>query len=345
LALIRAKGYAATSVADLCEAAGVTKGAFFHHFPSKDALAVAAAEHWTRMTGALFAAAPYHAPADPLDRLLAYVDFRAALLKGAVPEFTCLAGTMLQEAYDTHPDICAACAASITGHAATLEADIAEAMRTRGIVTDWTAGSLALHTQAVFQGAFILAKAKGGPEIAAESIAHLRRYITLLFKADQPRETPTMTKTTSAPDGLHSLTPHLVCAGATAAIEFYKKAFGAEEMVRLPGPGGKLMHARLSINGSSVMLVDEMPDWRSRSPKTLKGTPVTIHLVVDDVDAATARAVAAGATVVMPVADQFWGDRYGIVEDPFGHRWSLATPQKAMTPDEIIAAARTVMPM
>jgi uncharacterized glyoxalase superfamily protein PhnB len=155
-----------------------------------------------------------------------------------------------------------------------------------------------------------------------------------------------MTKTTSAPNGLHSLTPHLVCTGAAAAIEFYKKAFGAEEMIRLPGPGGKLMHACLSINGSSVMLADEMPDWCSRSPKTLKGTPVTIHLVVDDVDAATARAVAAGATVIMPVADQFWGDRYGIVEDPFGHRWSLATPQKVMTPDEIMAAARAAgMPM
>ncbi len=188
LMLIRAKGYAATTVDDLCAAAGVTKGAFFHHFASKEALGAAAADYWSEVTGTFFAAAPYHQPADPLERVLGYIDFRKSILVGEVSEFTCLAGTMLQETYDTHPAIRAACDASISGHAETLKADIVAAMQARGIKTDWTAESLALHTQAVLQGAFILAKAKGGPEIAAQSIEHLKRYVTMLFaKASHSR--------------------------------------------------------------------------------------------------------------------------------------------------------------
>jgi uncharacterized glyoxalase superfamily protein PhnB len=144
---------------------------------------------------------------------------------------------------------------------------------------------------------------------------------------------------TAPPAGLHSLSPHLVCAGAADAIEFYKKAFGAVEMIRVPGRDGRLMHACVSVNGSSVMLVDEMPQCGVLSPKSLKATPVTIHLVVPDVDKAVDRAVKAGATVVMPVADMFWGDRYGQIEDPFGHRWSLATPQRVLSEQEIRAAA------
>lgn len=128
---------------------------------------------------------------------------------------------------------------------------------------------------------------------------------------------------------VHSVTPHLVCAGAAAAIDFYKQAFGAEELLRMPTPDGKLMHACLAINGSTVMLCDEFPGMGNTAPTTLHGTPVTIHLPVPDVDAAAAKAVAAGAKLVMPVADMFWGDRYGIVEDPFGHRWSVATPVAA----------------
>jgi TetR/AcrR family transcriptional regulator, transcriptional repressor for nem operon len=188
LSVIRQKGYSSSSVDELCTQAGVTKGAFFHHFASKDSLAVAAAHHWSEVTGALFETAPYHAHRDPLDRVLGYLDFRKALIQGEVAEFTCLVGTMVQETYGTHPGIREACEASISGHAAKIEADIAEAMklhRTRGV---WTAQSLALHTQAVLQGAFILAKAKGAP-FAVASIDHLRRYIELLFQSSsEPKE-------------------------------------------------------------------------------------------------------------------------------------------------------------
>ncbi|MBU1212373.1 MAG: TetR/AcrR family transcriptional regulator [Alphaproteobacteria bacterium] len=179
--VIRAKGYSAATVDDLCLAAGVTKGAFFHHFKSKDDLAVAAADHWSQATGTFFAGAPYHQHVDPLDRVLGYLEFRKAILQGEVKDFTCLVGTMVQEVYDSAPSIRAACEASISGHAEKLEVDISAAMKARGLKPAWTAGSLALHTQAVLQGAFILAKAKGGPEIAAESIDHLKRYVELLF--------------------------------------------------------------------------------------------------------------------------------------------------------------------
>jgi len=181
LHVIRAKGYSATRIEDVCEAAGLTKGSFFHHFKSKEDLALGAADYWIEGTGALFLSASYHLPADPLDRLLAYVDFRKSLLMGDLPDFTCLVGTMVQETYDTHPAIREACNRSISDHAATLVPDIEEAIRQRGIQANWTAESLALYTQATIQGAFILAKAKHTREVAAECIDHLRRYLELLF--------------------------------------------------------------------------------------------------------------------------------------------------------------------
>lgn len=187
LKVIREKGYTAARVEDVCEAAALTKGAFFHHFESKEALAVAAAEHWSSRTGALFAGAPYNEHADPLDRVLAYVRFRRELLRGDLWQFTCLVGTMVQETYGTSPAIRDACARSITGHAGTLVADIEAARRLHAPRADWTAESLALHTQAVIQGAFILAKATGGPRLAEESIDHLDRYIRLLFNAKTRR--------------------------------------------------------------------------------------------------------------------------------------------------------------
>src|SRR5262245_53146575 len=185
LTVIRWKGYTATSVDDLCAAAGVTKGAFFHHFKSKDDLAVAAADHWSEITGRFFEQAPYQSYADPLDRVLGYIDFRKSLLQGPIPEFTCLVGTMVQEAYDSHPAIRDACARSIAGHAAKVEADIRAAIEQHGVAGSWSAESLALYTQAVLQGAFILAKARNTAEVAADCVDHLRRYVEQLF--NRPR--------------------------------------------------------------------------------------------------------------------------------------------------------------
>jgi len=144
------------------------------------------------------------------------------------------------------------------------------------------------------------------------------------------------------PDGMHSVTPHLICAGAADAIEFYKKAFGAIELTRLPAQSGKLLHASIRIGDSTIMLSDEFPAMGGLGPKSLKGSPVTIHLCVEDADALAARAVAAGAKVTMPVADMFWGDRYGQLEDPFGHRWSVGTHVRDVTPEEVQKAVRSM---
>jgi uncharacterized glyoxalase superfamily protein PhnB len=142
------------------------------------------------------------------------------------------------------------------------------------------------------------------------------------------------------PEGMHTVTPHLVCAGASEAIAFYKKVFQAVELGRVPGPQGKLIHALIRIGDSSVMLVDEFLDWESFGPKSLKGSPVTIHLYVENVDEVVQRAVAAGAKITMPIEDAFWGDRYGELEDPFGHQWSVATHTRDVSPDEIQQAAK-----
>ncbi|HUB00210.1 MAG TPA: TetR/AcrR family transcriptional regulator [Terracidiphilus sp.] len=187
LYVIRAKGYTATRVEDVCEVAGVTKGSFFHHFKSKEELALAAAEYFSSMADRLFATAPYRNLADPLDRLLGYVDFRKAILMGKLPQFTCLLGTMVQEVYETHPRIREACDRYIAHHAAMVEEDVAAAMAMYGADEEWTAASLALYTQAVIQGAFILAKAQQSAAVAAANLDHLRRYLELVFKRPQER--------------------------------------------------------------------------------------------------------------------------------------------------------------
>ena len=146
------------------------------------------------------------------------------------------------------------------------------------------------------------------------------------------------------PEGMHTITPHLICAGAADAIEFYKKAFGAVELTRMPGPGGKVMHAALRIGDSMIMLADEYPDSGGFGPLTLKGTPVVIHIYVPNADQFFAQAVAAGATVKMPLADMFWGDRYGQISDPFGHFWSIATHQHDYTPEQMQAKMKEMMP-
>ena len=142
------------------------------------------------------------------------------------------------------------------------------------------------------------------------------------------------------PEGFNSVTPHLVVKGAAQAIEFYKEAFGAIEFVRLPGPdGNSVMHSSLKIGNSVVMLVDEYPDMGCLSPQSINGTPVTVHLYVEDADAVFDKAVEAGAKVTMPLENTFWGDRYGKLEDPFGHSWSVATHIEDLTPEQIIEGA------
>jgi uncharacterized glyoxalase superfamily protein PhnB len=144
------------------------------------------------------------------------------------------------------------------------------------------------------------------------------------------------------PEGQRSVTPHLLVRGAARAIEFYKEALGAEELVRLPAPNGALMHAELRFGDSKIFLVDEFPEPQEdgvASPQQLGATTVTVHLFVDDVDAAIQRAAAAGAKVTLPPTDMFWGDRYGRIVDPFGHSWSLATHLKDLTPEEILKNA------
>ena len=150
----------------------------------------------------------------------------------------------------------------------------------------------------------------------------------------------TTSKVQPIPAGMHTVTPHLVCAGAAEAIEFYKKAFNAVETNRIPGPEGKLMHAHIRIGDSAVLLVDEFPAWGVFGPKSIKGSPVTIHLYVEDADAFTQRAAAAGAKVTMPLENTFWGDRYGKLEDPFGHHWSVATHIRDVSPAELQQAAQ-----
>jgi TetR/AcrR family transcriptional repressor of nem operon len=187
LQAIRAKGYAATTVEDICHAAGITKGSFFHHFKSKDDLALAAASYWEAKTEAFFAAAPYRKLVDPLDRLLGYVDFRAAILNGDLPDYTCLLGTLVQETYATHPDIRAACAQGMSTHIAQLTRDIEAAKQRYAPRAEWSVESVGYFIQAVLQGSFIFAKAKQGPEVVRENLEHLRRYLGVLFS--QPGST------------------------------------------------------------------------------------------------------------------------------------------------------------
>jgi len=198
LHVIRVQGYAGSSVDDICREAGVTKGSFFHHFKGKDDLAVAATEHWTGVTGNLFESAPFHRVADPRERVLAYLDFRAALIQGDLPDFTCLLGTMVQETYSTHPDIRDACNRAILFHARTVEADLIEAKRLYAPKAKWEPLDVALFAQAAIQGAFILAKAQHDAAAARRAIAHLHQYVASLLPAPANPSTARSRPSTSA---------------------------------------------------------------------------------------------------------------------------------------------------
>lgn len=184
--VIRAKGYAATTVDDICHKAGVTKGSFFHHFKSKDELALAAIAHWGGMWGGVFAAAPFHKLEDPLERLLGYVDFRTEILQGELPDYTCLIGTLVQETYATHPDLRTACLQGMSAHIAELTRDVEAARKLYAPKAAWSAESVGYFIQATLQGSFIYAKAKQGPDVIRENLDHLRRYIGHLFSQPFP---------------------------------------------------------------------------------------------------------------------------------------------------------------
>jgi TetR/AcrR family transcriptional repressor of nem operon len=180
--VMRVKGYAATTVDDVCKAAELTKGSFFHHFASKEELGIAAAEHFASMAAGAFAQAPYRQLADPAERVLGYVDFRVAILQGRICDYTCLLGTFVQELYETHPAIRAAAERHLREHVADIAKDVAEAKAKYASDAPWTPESVAFHAQAVLQGSMIFAKATRGTEIMIESLAHLRRYLEMLFR-------------------------------------------------------------------------------------------------------------------------------------------------------------------
>lgn len=150
-------------------------------------------------------------------------------------------------------------------------------------------------------------------------------------------------KVQAIPENMHSLTPHLVCADALDAIEYYKRAFDAKDGGVMLTPDGKLMHAQVRIGDSALMLMEENKDWGALGPKSLGGSAVTIHLYVKDVDAVFAKAVAAGGVAKMAPADMFWGDRYGVLTDPFGHSWSIATHTRDLTPEQMQAGMKEMV--
>jgi TetR/AcrR family transcriptional repressor of nem operon len=187
-ALVRKQGWAATSVEQLCRSVGVTKGAFFHHFASKEALGIAAAQHWETITAPLFANAAYHRHADPLDRIFGYIDFRASIADGPLEDFTCFVGTTVQETFASSDGIRAACCATIDAHAGRVASDFRAALARYPPVRPVTGESLALYTQTVLQGGFVLSKAQGNRAPLLDALAHLKNYLTLLFQKPTKKE-------------------------------------------------------------------------------------------------------------------------------------------------------------
>jgi len=326
LQVIRAKGYSATRVDDICDAAGLSKGSFFHHFTSKEQLAVEAAAHWSATTGALFRSAPYHALPDPLDRVLGYVDFRRAILRRAVPEFTCLVGTMVQEAYQSNPAIREACERSISGHAGELAKDIALAKQRYAPGAPWTPESLALYTQAVLQGAFVLAKARNGPAVAEECVDHLRLYLELLFH--HPRTTEEKMLTTRAKGTF--IWYELATNDGQAAAKFYADVLGWKSK-DMSGAGG--IYTIVSAGPADVGGIWTAPkDMAGFGP----GAAWLPYIGVDDVDGFTKRLQAQGGTVKRAPEDIPGIGRFAVVTDPQGAPFTMMTP--------VSSGARPIVP-
>ncbi len=352
LHVVRAKGYEATTVDDICRAAGLTKGSFFYHFKSKEELALAAADHFAAMAAGFFASAPYHALANPLDRVLGYVDFRAAILMGELPEYTCLLGMMVQEVYQTHPAIREACERHISEHAAVVSRDIAQAKQKYAPQAPWSPEGLGLYTQAVLQGAFILAKARHGPQVAGECIGHLRRYLELLFMKPSSIESAQVTSVTSritegdspVPCATHPketrmpstfVQPYLFFGGrCEEALSFYRAAVGAqvEMMMRFkdspephppgmvpPGFENKVMHASFRIGGTTLMASDGCGEVSK-----FEGFSLSLSVPSEaEADRAFA-ALSEGGQVKMPLGKTFWSPRFGMLADRFGIGWMVS---------------------
>jgi predicted enzyme related to lactoylglutathione lyase/AcrR family transcriptional regulator len=316
LQVIRAKGYSATRVDDICEAAGLSKGSFFHHFASKEELAVAAAAHWSATTGALFQSAPYHAHPDPLDRVLGYIDFRRSILRRAVPEFTCLVGTMVQEAYESNPAIRDACERSIFGHADEVAKDIALAKSRYAPDAKWTTESLAYHTQAVLQGAFVLAKARNSSAVAEECVDHLRRYLEQLFHHPRTAEEKMLKTRAKGTFIWYELSTN----DGKAAEKFYGSVLGWK-FKDMSGP-----------NGAYTIVSDGSADvggiWTMPSEMAKAGAPVAWfpYVGVDDVDGFTKRVKAAGGRIQREPEDIPGYGRFSMVTDPQGAYFMLMTP-------------------
>ena len=262
LQVIRAKGYAATTIDDICHQAGVTKGSFFHHFKSKDYLALSAVEHWGTMTEGLFANAPYHAAKDPLARVLGYIDFREAILTGELTDYTCLLGTLVQETYDTHPNIRAACDRGMSAHIAELARDIEAAKKRYAARASWSPQSAGYFIQTVLQGSFIFAKAKQSPEIVRENLAHLRRYLAALFT--QPSNTKAQGELTmTAKSSVHL---HRVLAAHPENV--YRAFIEPDAMARWLPPNGftaKVHHMDARVGGSYKMSFTNFTTGSSQS--------------------------------------------------------------------------------
>jgi TetR/AcrR family transcriptional repressor of nem operon len=186
LTVVRTSGYAGATVDDICKAAGVTKGSFFHHFKSKDELTLAAIAHWESMTEGLFAAAAYHDLPDPLDRVLGYVTLRGELLRGDLPDITCFLGTLVQETYATHPAIREACERRLRRHVRALALDLEAAKARHAADAGWSAEGVGFYIQSVLQGGFIFAKAQQSPAVIHEDLRHLTHHLQSLFNRPHP---------------------------------------------------------------------------------------------------------------------------------------------------------------